>query len=38
MVKDFSESNLFCQGRASYIFEKLRAKVYNSKVEFMEAS
>ena len=38
MVKDFSESNLFCQGRASYIFEKLRAKAYNSKVKFKEAS
>lgn len=38
MVKDFSESHLFCQGRASYIFEKLSAKVYNSKIKFTEAS
>jgi len=38
MIKDFSESNLFCQGRASYIFEKMKAKVYNSKVEFTKTS
>ncbi len=38
MIKDFSESTPFCQGLASCIFEKLKAKVYNSKVNFKEAS
>jgi len=38
VVKDFSESTMFCQGRACRIFEKLRAKVYNSKIEFTEVS
>jgi hydrogenase nickel incorporation protein HypA/HybF len=38
VIKDFSESNLFCQERESCVFEKLRAKVYNSKVKFTEAS
>ncbi len=32
MSRDFSEFTIFCQGRLSYTFEKLKAKVYNSKV------
>ena len=32
MVRDFSESTQFCQGKSWYIFEKQGAKVYNSYV------
>lgn len=36
MVRDFSEFTTFCQGWLSYTFEKLKAKVYNSRVEITE--